>query len=235
MNIMAEKTTSSTVPCWGRFEQQFSSSVDYANPLQEAILQVTFTSPSGRSQVIYGFWDGRRSWRVRFIPDEIGPWHLTTSCSDIGNSGLHGQSGTFTCTHPEGETAFQQHGPLRLSENRRFLSHADGAPFFWLADTAWNGALCSTEEEWQHYIRERVRQKFTAVQWVATQWLASPEGDINGDVAFTGDELVAINPTFFQRLDDKLESLNRAGLLGIPVMLWTAEWSAPEINARNPG
>jgi hypothetical protein len=222
-------------PCWSRFEQQFNSSIDYANPLQEATLHVTFTSPSGRSQTIFGFWDGRRNWRVRFIPDEIGPWHFTTSCSDIGNSGLHGQSGTFTCTSPEGETAFQLHGPLRLSENRRFLAHADGLPFFWLADTAWNGPLCSTAEEWDHYIRERTRQKFSAVQWVTTHWLASPEGDINGDVAFTGDERIAINPTFFQRLDDKLEALNRAGLLGIPVMLWAAEWSAPEINARNPG
>ena len=35
-------------------------------------------------------------------------------------------------------------------------------------------AACAPHQtEWAHYLRERVRQKFTAVQWVATQWLAS--------------------------------------------------------------
>lgn len=231
---MTEKASIS-VPQWSRFEQQFSSEVDYSNPIQEATLRVTFTSPSGRSQTLYGFWDGRRIWRVRFIPNETGPWHFVTACSDTSNTGLHGLSGTFTCSSPEGQTIFQQHGPLRLSENRRFLCHGDGTPFFWLADTAWNGPLRSTEAEWDHYVRERVRQKFTAVQWVTTQWLSSPGGDINGDVAFTGHERLALNPTFFQRLDDRLETLNRAGLLGIPVLLWAAEWSNSEINNRNPG
>lgn len=27
--------------------------------------------------------------------------------------------------------------PLHVSANRRYLETADGAPFFWLADTAW--------------------------------------------------------------------------------------------------
>ena len=26
---------------------------------------------------------------------------------------------------------------LRVSDNQRFLQHADGRPFFWLADTTW--------------------------------------------------------------------------------------------------
>jgi hypothetical protein len=28
-------------------------------------------------------------------------------------------------------------GPLRVSDNRRFLVHADRTPFFYLGDTAW--------------------------------------------------------------------------------------------------
>ena len=28
-------------------------------------------------------------------------------------------------------------GPLKVSPNHRFLVRADGTPFFWLADTAW--------------------------------------------------------------------------------------------------
>ena len=29
------------------------------------------------------------------------------------------------------------HGDLKVSENRRFVVHADGTPFFYLGDTAW--------------------------------------------------------------------------------------------------
>src|SRR2546427_2279096 len=36
-------------------------------------------------------------------------------------------------------------------------------PIFYLADTAWNGALLSTSSEWDQYTRERARQKFTEV------------------------------------------------------------------------
>ena len=29
------------------------------------------------------------------------------------------------------------HGKLQVSDNQRFLQHADGTPFFWLGETAW--------------------------------------------------------------------------------------------------
>ncbi len=29
------------------------------------------------------------------------------------------------------------HGPLKVSDNNRFLVHTDGTPFFYLGDTAW--------------------------------------------------------------------------------------------------
>ncbi len=216
-----------------RFEQSFTSSSDYANPPQQATLRVTFTAPSGQTRTVDGFWDGGSTWRVRFSPNEIGIWRYTTACSDTANAGLHDQAGEFTCDANPGTSRFDQHGSLRLSDNRRYLVHDDGTPFFFLSDTVWNGPLRSTDAEWEHYLRERVRQKFTAAQWVATEWLASPEGDINGQKAISGSE---INPAFFQRLDTKIDALNRAGLLAVPVMLWAAVWSSrPDINALNPG
>jgi hypothetical protein len=231
--LIGQQTT--PIPQWQRFERQFNSSVTYTNPVQEAALTVTFTGPSGQGRVVDGFWDGGPTWRVRFMPEERGRWRYHTACSDPSNQGLHDQTGEFECGSPQGTTAFNQHGPLRLSDNRRYLAHADGTPFFWLADTAWSGPLLSTAEEWDHYIGQRVRQKFTVVQYMTTQNLASPSGDIDGRLAFNGREQIVINPEFFQRLDGKLEALNRAGLLGVPVLLWAAEWSGGEVNELNPG
>ena len=211
----------SVVPKWDGFEKTLRSSVSYANPAQEASLQAVFVSPSGKTNRSYGFWDGASTWRVRFAPDEEGKWTYKTLCSDEKNAGLNSQSGEFSCTAPGGKTRFSQHGPVRVSTDQRYLMHADETPFFWLGDTAWNGPLLSSTEEWNSYIKERARQKFTTVQWVATQFRAAPDGDKNHQLAFTGPtNKIEINPAFFQRLDEKVDALNQAGLLSAPVLLW---------------
>lgn len=158
---------------WSRFELQLTSSVQYENPLQGAALSVIFTSPGGETHRVNGFWDGDKTWRARFSPNTPGKWDWKTTCSDASNKGLHSQSGSFTCAAPTGKGRFEEHGAVRVSTNGFTLQHDDATPFFWLADTAWNGALLSTPKDWQFYLETRVRQKFSAVQWVATQWRAS--------------------------------------------------------------
>lgn len=227
------QTTAPAVARWGLIEFAFTSSRTSENPMQDTDLRVTFTAPSRRSQTVRGFWDGGATWRVRFSPDERGEWTYTTSAVPESDRGLHAQKGAFRATAPTGSTRFDRHGPVRVSRSRTFLEHADGTPFFWLADTSWNGALLSTTEEWQHYIEQRARQRFTAVQWVTTQWRASPLGDRLNEPAFTGRERIAINPEFFQRLDAKITALNRAGLLSAPVLLWAIGGGANP--AVNPG
>lgn len=219
------------VPRWGLFEATFTSTRTTENPLQETELRVTFTAPSRRTRAVRGFWDGGTIWRVRFSPDETGNWAFTTSATPEMDTGLHAQKGSFRVVGPTGTTRFERHGPIRVSRSRTFLEHADGTPFFWLADTGWNAGLLSTAEEFEHYISERVRQRFTAVQWITTQWRAAPHGDRLNELAFTGTDRIAVNPAFFQRLDAKMTALNRAGLLSAPVMLWAiGGGSNPAVN-----
>ena len=93
----------------------------------------------------------------------------------------------------------------------------------------------SSAAEWDTYLQARVKQRFTAAQIVTTQYLAAPEGDVEGNRTFSGFETIDVNPAFFQRLDGKLDALNAAGLLAVPALLWAAEWTTPAINATNPG
>jgi hypothetical protein len=219
------------VPCWGRLELTLTSRAEYSNPVQDATLRAVFKSPSGRVRQAEGFWDGGATWRVRFMPDERGSWTWTTESSASVDRGLHGQRGAFLCTANPQSHRFAVHGAVRVAANHRHLAHADGSPFFWLGDTCWNGALLSTPADWEHYIGERVRQKFSAVQWVATQWRAAPEGDLQQRVAFTGTDRIAVNPEFFQHLDAKADALNRVGLLSVPVLLWAiGGGSNPRVN-----
>jgi hypothetical protein len=220
------------VPKWGRFEQSFESSANYSNPIQEATLTVSFVSPEKQTHKVYAFWDGGKTWRVRFSPSKPGKWTWTTTCSDPANKGLHQQSGSFTCAAAAGTGRFDQHGPIRVAASGYSFEHDDGTPFFFLGDTAWNGALLSTDKDWDDYLKTRAGQKFTAVQWVTTQWRAAPNGDEKGQVAFTGKEKIAVNPEFFRRLDAKADAVNKAGLLNVPVLLWAIGGRSAE---KNPG
>ncbi len=224
-----------TTPKYQVAEFAFTATGTYANPFQGISFGGTLTAPSGSTHRVDGFWDGDDVWRIRFAPTETGTWGLESWCSHA-DSGLQGQKIAFEVGEASGGSAFAQHGPLRLSDDRRSFVHHDGTPFFWLADTCWSGPLLSTDDEWQHYLAVRTEQQFSAVQWVATNYLAAPNGDRDGRLPYSGKNEIAVDPVFFQRLDEKQRSITDAGLLGIPVLLWAAEWSAdPAVNASNPG
>src|SRR5688572_19687218 len=121
-----------SVPQWGRWQGTFTSS----GPASlETEMKVELTSPSGRQVVVDGFWDGGNIWRARFMADEPGKWRYATRSAD---SGLGGKSGEFDCGRPKGKLAIFKNGSIRVAKSGRHLAHADGTPFFWLGDTAWN-------------------------------------------------------------------------------------------------
>ena len=200
---------------WDRFEQSFRSTTLYAHPLEEGTLTVEFRGPSGETHRVFGFWDGDRTWRVRFSPDQVGRWTFRTVSSDVANKGLHNQTGEFLCTTGTGPTRFNQHGPVRVAADHRHFEHADGTPFFWVADTVWNGPRISEPKNWEFYAQTRASQHFTVAQWAV-----APGHDIKGESALIGGpDQVSVNPGFFRRLENKMEVLSKAGILSAIVPL----------------
>lgn len=59
------------------------------------------------------------------------------------------------------------HGRLKVSENKRFLVHEDGTPFFYLGDTAWELFHRLNREEADKYLENRAAKGFTVIQAVA--------------------------------------------------------------------
>jgi hypothetical protein len=59
------------------------------------------------------------------------------------------------------------HGPLKVSDNRRFLVHADGTPFFYLGDTAWELFHRLDREQATRYLENRAAKGYTVIQAVA--------------------------------------------------------------------
>jgi hypothetical protein len=208
---------------WQKYELVFNSSKVYENPLQDLkIMEITFTSSTGRIKTINCFWDGGNLWKARFMPDETGEWTFETNCSDINNSGLNEQKGSFICKNNPDRKNIYYHGPVTHPKGSYHLSYSDGTPFFYMACTAWNGALKSTDVEWESYLQQRVDNNYTAIQLVTTQWRGCDKSS-EGLVAFEGSGRISINPDFFRLIDKKIDKVNEYGLVAAPVVLWALQ------------
>lgn len=58
-------------------------------------------------------------------------------------------------------------GSLKVSDNKRFLVHENGKPFYWLGDTAWELFHRLNREEAEKYLKNRAEKGFTVIQAVA--------------------------------------------------------------------
>ena len=79
---------------------------------------------------------------------------------------------------------------LKVSDNKRFLVTADGKPFFWLGDTAWELFHRLNREEAERYLQNRAERRFTVIQAVA---LAELDG-LNDPNAYGQRPLVGQRP-----------------------------------------
>ncbi len=204
-----------TVHRYGVHEFALTAQAELPNPLWDGELLATFAAPSGREIAVRGFWDGGRTWRVRFSPDEVGLWSWRSQGADAGLCA----AGTVECVPYQGDNPLYRHGPLRVAASRAFLEHADGTPFFWLGDTAWNGVIRGDDANWERFLALRAAQRFTVVQFVCCHWRGDVADEF-GDSACTEEPPIRINPAFFQRLDRRVARINEHGLLGAPVALW---------------
>ena len=56
------------------------------------------------------------------------------------------------------------HGPLKVSDNKRYLCHSDGEPFFWLGDTGWLLPERLNRDEAAYYLKRTAQDGFNVVQ-----------------------------------------------------------------------
>jgi hypothetical protein len=105
------------------------------------------------------------------------------------------------------------HGRLKVSENRRFLIHEDGAPFFYLGDTAWELFHRLNREEADRYLENRRQKGFTVIQAVL---LAEPDG-LDTPNAYSHRPLINNEPTrpnedYFKHVDYIVNKAKEKGI-----------------------
>ncbi len=189
----------------------------YADPFNEVTLDALVTLADGRELRMPGFWAGKEEWRFRFSAPVTGHFPFRTVCSCTNDAGLHDQRGVIEVTPYLGSNRLLQHGPVQLSANRRYFAHADGTPFFWLADSWWH-AMSSrlTRDGFQALVADRVAKGFNVIQFaVANPCDIAPFDDRGGNEAghaWTKD-FGTINPAYWDLSDQRVAYLIEQGLL----------------------
>jgi hypothetical protein len=102
---------------------------------------------------------------------------------------------------------------LAVSENGRFLVHADGKPFFYLGDTAWELFHRLNREDATLYLENRAAKGFTVIQAVA---LAEMDGlrepNIYGELPLFDKDPTHPNEAYFEHVDWIIEKAASLGL-----------------------
>jgi hypothetical protein len=201
----------------GALELTFSSSKTYADPFNEVDVDVVFIQGQ-QSWRVPTFWDGGSRWTVRFRPPFSGEFQYRLESTDTTNPDLNGHRGRVSIPPYAGNNPLFKHGAPRVSVNHRYLEHADGTPFYWLADTWWSGL--STRLSWdgfQQLTQDRKRKGFTVVQIVAglvplEEQAPSDPGFCNEGGCVWNPAFTQINPQFFDYADRRIRYLLDEGI-----------------------
>ncbi len=206
-------------------ELTFISEKSYSDPFNELELWAVFSEPDGQETLVPAFWAGDNIWRLRHTSSKLGKHYFHTRCSDTSNTDLHECEGVLEVIHYTGMNPLMQHGPLRVSQDRRYLEHRDGKPFFWLGDTWWMGLTKRLRwpEGFQLLTADRVAKGFTVIQIVAGLYPDMPPFDPRGanEAGFPWEEgYVRVNPAYFDMMDERIDWLVKNGLVPCIVGAW---------------
>jgi hypothetical protein len=115
---------------------------------------------------------------------------------------------------------------LRVSDNRRFLVNADGRPFFWLGDTAWELFHRLNREDAERYLQHRAKRGFTVIQAVA---LAEFDGldvaNAYGETPLHNNDPVQPNEAYFAHVDWIVRRANALGMYVGFLPTWGDKWN----------
>ncbi|HWA29406.1 MAG TPA: glycoside hydrolase family 140 protein [Lacunisphaera sp.] len=126
---------------------------------------------------------------------------------------------------PAGDPALP---PIQVHADGHYLQTADGRPFFWLGDTAWELVHRTTRDECSYYLRTRARQGFNVIQVnVLAEMSGLRQPTPEGLRPFADDDPARPNEAYFDRV---VQVVDEAGALGLYVALlpaWGDKLTAP--------
>ena len=186
------------------YEWQFAAE-ERTNRLVQTAVEAT--GPNSRRISVAAFRDGD-TWRARLATYQPGEWRWSSTGS---------LAEQFAVAERSSES--WPSGPLRLSEDRRYLTFGDGAPFFFLADTAWSIVWKGTPDQWARYLDQRARLGFSVLQVNLLPWRWEMT-DVEGNRPFLEGDPDRPNPAYFRRYDQFCAMAAERGLFVCLMLIW---------------
>ena len=155
---------------WREVELTLTMEHEPPNPYTDLEVWAEFRHNSGLTLRRPAFWDGGRTYGIRFAsPLAEGRWTWHSYCS-VEDAGLTGQGGELVCEPGDPTThRFYEHGFWRMSPGGRNLVHADGTPALLVGDTAWGLPWRATAAQCRTYAADRQAKGFNAVLLMSVQ------------------------------------------------------------------
>lgn len=126
-SVLDAYPVSDSIGLYDKFESRLVIKASYVNPFdpEDIDIMVTFTSPSGKTWNIPGFYHYTfgTMWKVRFSPDETGAWSYVIHVRDR-------QGETTSSRYNFWALPSRFKGPLQIAENKRYLEYHNGTPFY---------------------------------------------------------------------------------------------------------
>lgn len=123
-------------------------------------------------------------------------------------------------------TTSAQTGRLTISTDQRHIVYADGSPFFYLGDTAWELFHRTTREEADLYLNNRAQKGFTVIQAVV---LAELDGlndpSSNGERPLIDNDPTRPNLKYFEHVDYIVNKVQELGIFIGMLPTWGDKWN----------
>ncbi len=130
-HILAVEADRPEVPRYEKLELAVTLEASYDNPYdaRQVDLTVVFDDPGGRQWSVPGFWDGDKTWRVRFSPSVEGAWRYSLQARDRRGPSAP-WAGEFTCLPSTHHGWLQVGSWVNPAYSPRYLAYHDGTPFY---------------------------------------------------------------------------------------------------------
>ena len=218
-------------------EISFRASANHRDPFNDLEVDALVNEPDGIQRRVPCFWAGGDRWKLRFAPRVAGRHRFTLEVTTGKDQELAARSGVINAaeiTPYDGDNLLLRRGALQVSPNGRYLQHADGTPFLWLADDWWHGMSSRLRwpDEFRWLAQERKAKGFNVIHFAAGFACDVKQFDPRdtNDAGHPWEPGYArINPAYFDLVDLKVQELVRLELVPDILGLWGyhVNWLGP--------
>ena len=213
-----------SVEQWTTFEIELTAGNDFPNPYSDVDVWALFVSSKGDTLVRPAFWDGGKSWKIRFAPPDTGSLWQWTTFSVPEDKGLSKKRGSLRSVKYQGSNPLLRNGLLKMSPGKRNVVHHNGKPFLVTGDTPWSIPFRATTDQVLIYAADRMKKGFNAALLMSVQpdmyaegpdLRDTPQGFARGFDDLHEGHLNKLRVDYFQYLDSLMQILVGHGIVPV--------------------